>query len=686
MVTTENELNDDEEVTEHVIETTTPRPRVKVSDDVIPTTITIPTSTRVVTQVVEGATRRQRVPLSKLRNLIKDLENSVVDLYNVENKSLSTEGETIERPQLHGFHLRRPDIIVTTTARAIPAFLSHKKFRLRTTTEQSETSSRGHFVPSKSRGRTTESNPADSHSLSTPQTENSEEPSNKGGSDNRSFSTARKRYPLSSRFPLRRKTNEKVYNLTNVSSRPNSEDEDELFVKGDSRDTNVIRKPIFKPRFPPRRGPTTPGHVSSTTTVPTSDEIVTEPMLTTSLPLDDSTIDELYQTGSTINDLLSDTFSNKTKSSDIESKTETDINLGDIVTELFLKETTTDADSETTTSSNDNFEINDSSVSTPKNLIRNRFPSYLNINRRTTTTGTPETKQLDLVPKKVKGGRRFENRDDTTFSVSKNTGIGPDVSAKKKVILRRRKPSIVNSTVPISDNAIRSNRNSVVIRRKISQQYDNYLVNSTNNILGTEPSRKPYILKRGKKKYVDNIENDKPSQPVDNLASSSKEGLKSRFYVNDQIKSNPDSLPTNTSSIKHKRIVIRGRKRFNANLNVTRSDKNNVTKDLNDIQYFDIMKNNGTEISQVNTTKNSEDIHKHKHKVRKVILRKPIKDLEVEETGSLEKAGRFKNISSLSSPTQIKIANSASNDDLNVDFSEDVIQTSRGEQEVWIRS
>ncbi|CAH1403453.1 unnamed protein product [Nezara viridula] len=688
VVTTENELNDDEEVTEHVIETTTPRPRVKVSDDVIPTTITIPTSTRVVTQVVEGATRRQRVPLSKLRNLIKDLENSVVDLYNVENKSLSTEDETIERPLLHGFHLRRPDISVTTTARATPAFLSQKRFRLRTTTEQSETSSRGHFVPSKARIRTTESNPADTHSLSpAQQTENSEEPSDKGGSDIRLFNTARKRYPLSSRFPLRRKPNEKLYNLTNINSRPNSEDEDELFVKGDSRDTNVIRKPIFKPRFPPRRGPTTPSHISSTTTLPTSDEIVTEPRSTTSLSLDDSTFDELYQTGSTINDLLSDTFSDKTKVNNVESKTEADLSLGDIVTESILKEITTDSDLETTTNSSDSFEMNNSSVSTPKNVIRNRFPSYLNINRRSTTTPTPEAKTLDLIPKKIKEGRRFENRDDDkTFTVNKNIGTGPELSGKKKVILRRRKPSIVNSTVPINDNAVRSNRNSLVIRRKISQQYDYSVVNSTNNILETKPSRKPYILKRGRKKYADNVQNDDTSQLIDNLASSSKEGVNLKFYVNNQSTSNPDSLPTNTSSIKHKRIIIRGRKRFNANLNVTRYDKDNVTKDLNDIKFFDIQKNNETEISQVNTTKNGEDILKHKHKVRKVILRKPIKDLEVEETGSLEKAGLFKNTNPLNRPSQIKLANVASNDDLNVDFSEDVIQTSRGEQEIQTRT
>lgn len=257
--TTENELLGDEEMTEERIvdtTTTTLRPRVKVSD-VLTTTPAVLTSTRVVTQVVEGATKRQRVPLHMLQQLLKDSENFVDSVTKPYRNEVTTEA-AIVTPRVPGFRTRRP-IVITTTIRTTPAYIALRRNRLRTTTttEATETSTKQKgFVPSRTRGRiTTESSDSLEENESEPPFRRRPEESEKDEKPTRRFSSRRSTTTESTqnskfrnRFSTRRST---------TTTEGPVDDEEKLLTREFSRDTNVIRRPVVKPRFPPRRQPTT---------------------------------------------------------------------------------------------------------------------------------------------------------------------------------------------------------------------------------------------------------------------------------------------------------------------------------------------------------------------------------------------------------------------------------------------
>lgn len=171
-----------------------------------PTTVPYQTSTltSIVTVVVEGATERKRVPLTKLRQALAEHDllanslvgdkkgvpgkNSLIDNAKDFHKSTEKPDETNRfRPigNYRGRPTRRPIVIEPPTTKSLPLYLQRRR---KTTTElppdasdvteslQLTTKSRGRFAPSKTRERTrqrtstTRSSLSNNDEISTPRT------------------------------------------------------------------------------------------------------------------------------------------------------------------------------------------------------------------------------------------------------------------------------------------------------------------------------------------------------------------------------------------------------------------------------------------------------------------------------------------------------------------------------------
>ncbi|CAB0002980.1 unnamed protein product [Nesidiocoris tenuis] len=485
--TTENELVDsDEVVQEREVETTTTlRPsRVKVSESELPLTTTptaIRTSTRVVTSVVEGATKRQRVPLHMLHELLKDSENFVDSVTKPYRRKAATTSTTTEAvtvsPRASGFRTRRP-IVITTTVRTTPAYIALRRNRLKTpitTTEAAEASTKHKgFIPSRTRGRTTA---GPSESLEEISEEDDKETKPPRGffprqrlTTTESSLTSTKRQIERNRFSARRST---------TTAAP-IEEEDKQATREYFRDTNVIRKPGgVKSRFPSRRQPTTPSaNYDNSTAAITSTDKSTSPLE------ESSSTTEAPSTGTSSTSQTAQAEQNTTET--VKSSPAANSTLEENITPDANNSTTGEMTTEAVTNEIGEVESKDiqinstsensSDSSTTEAPATTSSPVSVTVPILVTSSSTSAT----TIPTSS-ANRFYRPKSHSVQIISTNEtdsiidGSNQIVRNRTKIILRRRKPTEEEVVTPLDSLGVGSTPRTavrgekVVIRRRKPQ-------------------------------------------------------------------------------------------------------------------------------------------------------------------------------------------------------------------------
>ncbi|KAF6204117.1 hypothetical protein GE061_002457 [Apolygus lucorum] len=761
VVTTENELIEDEEMTEERIleTTTTQRPRVKVSE-VLTTTPGVRTSTRVVTQIVEGATKRQKVPLHMLQQLLKDSENFVDSVTKPYSREVTQEAVTVA-PRVANFRTRRP-IVITTTVRTTPAYIALRRNRLKTTstTEASDTTTKHKgFIPSRSRS-TTESS---SGEVDDPERKQSEEVDK--DKPTRGFfprqrtttgttqSTTRKHFERN-RFAVRR---------TTTTASP-QEEEDQLFTREYSRDTNVIRRPVSKPRFPSRRLPTTPT-TESLTEVPSSTEKSTS---ISSLEISSSTENHNSTQSSSPNSItdsttelvkdsteipvISETTSPMPQVLDVENTTLAKIESSEASSELPaittpvsvtipVVEITTPSHSETTqynhrfTRPRNNavqiISVNETlngtflgdndhgSRNRTKIILRRKKPTeaHAQINTISHSTHKPVSREKVIIRrKKPEPTPKALDVTDEDYgfldnSVSSST-ISPQSRGRTRFVtsikdeldedqttatshLRSRTTAGDRSSTRRSSNNVATTRSqsrsaldrgttvsglvteSAKTRSRGVSNYETTIAPSTNDIDARESRF------RGRSRTTRTYEEVSRNTERTTTVSESREA-RSRLRSREQdttrelhrtddrrrqrvIADSSEHAAAGENS-RPTRILQRGQKRFKLDELVSNEDIKAAAED-------EIPHKQSSQTRNLVTAKRNHGTDDPKKKVRRVVLRKPVKDLAVGASGIPDQETYYNGIDEDPSRGSVKIYDSLLNEDLEqIDFADDVAQ------------
>lgn len=679
---------------------------MKVSD-IVPTTVSVPTSTRVVTEIVEGATQRQRVPLSKLRQFInlKDFDNSVLDQVTVRENKLTTpvaaEETKTERPLLHGFSRRRPDIIITTTARTTPAFLAKRRNRFRSTTEAVQVTSKGRFVPSRGRNKTNEIN---MNGKIAPQLDVKEDTApeiidNEFNQISTESAVTRGRYNVRNRFTFNRRTTTTTTERTSSESPEKSKDqEDEIFIEGNSRDTNIIRKPVYKPRFASRRRPTSTEVVTESSSGSESSSLPSTVKGTSSTPvvLNDEVLGPIEKgysadfstiSGFVTTELPLTTFSTTEGISSLlreEEQIGTGIPLIEEINQIINSSAALEKTSQTGIILSSNavaFTTENSMVS--EKATNNKYvplpvihPTEINnmVSQNEGSTVLPVTGSgnVKFRPRYIHGRKYINLRNGSSTENNLREFIEDGADGRKKIILRRRKPTTESNLLSNFPESNPVNNRTNIIRRKRPLNEEKLTPPRSDTKTTHEI---PHKVQRGRVKF-NTVQNDDPTVVDDSIALSSKDSTRTRIQ---------ESLNTTEPGSKRKRVIIRGRKKFIRDEDFKNSS--NIAESKLKTPHYYTEKSPEVIVRNVSNSilNNTHDDVKQRNKVRKVLLRRKTtqgEDLAVEESMSPGKGDKFKKHHFETDVSSRKEIDITSTDDLEIDFSEDILQTSKGEQEV----
>ncbi|XP_014243998.1 uncharacterized protein LOC106663599 isoform X1 [Cimex lectularius] len=594
--TTENELNEEEESTEELVETTTtPRPRIKVSD-VLTTTPGVLTSTRVVTHVVEGATQRQRVPLHKLQQLLKDSEN-LIETVTKPYQAETTEEPYSRRPILNSFQKKRPEIIFTTTVRTTPAYIAIRRNKYRTssstTTEPSEVTKRSRgFTLSRNRFRSTteasqeEEKPVNRFSprqrfrfrndSSTEKSTLDQLPTTESSQTTKQFTRSKNRY-----FNIRRTTQKS-------STTERDEEEEGLLSREFSRESNVIRRPFFKPSTKIENAfNTTRASEQANNKTTSSDDVSPYP---------------IYKHSS-----LSTTFQYELNSTTPNTLTTT-TPMESLLTKADLNVTTATTSTNTISQNENEKDTTTIQPSTEQNIIqfttilhREKAENESKIDQETSSNDVLLKLDITEKPQLIRPRNRtkiilrktkhHENHNDSLSSGTESSGDVFKNNLHKKIETPKisHEKTFVN---PALRNKLHDNARVVIRRRKPETGKSiQFKENSTKNSI--DPPASPQRVSRGKTKFSG--------------ANSYEELPKRREFV----RTNSEGTPN------HRRVIVRGRKKFTEDISTEATSA----------------KLNQSSQKQNITHPTSQYLTKHKGKVRRVVLKKTIKDLAVGESG-----------------------------------------------------